>query len=88
MSPKVREWAKRQRTGSHTRKAVLMALADYADDQGAAIVKIPQIALTAELTRTGVQKALRQLEQSGLVLTEPSKPEGGRGVPNRFLLQV
>lgn len=88
MSPKVFEWARRQKTGLGTRKLVLMVLANYADDDGRAVVKVPQIALTAELTRTGVQRALRQLEEAGLLVTEPSKPEGGRGVANKFLLQI
>lgn len=88
MSPKVREWAKQQRTGLGTRKLVLMVLASYADDDGEAIATVPQIAHDAELTRNGTQRVIRQLEEAGLIIRKLQTSEGGRSMASKFCLLI
>jgi len=50
-------------------KAVLLALADHADDAGACFPSVPRLALFAGTSDRGARKAIRELEKIGLVRT-------------------
>jgi DNA-binding transcriptional MocR family regulator len=66
-------WAKRQRTGSATRKLVLLTLADYADDNGICWPSQRTLADETELTDRSIRNALGDLEGIGL-LDRRSRP--------------
>lgn len=71
MSFETQVWAKRQRTGSVGRKAVLMALAEYADEEHATKVPLRTIAEDTEQSLRTVQRALRDLEAADLIDRRP-----------------
>jgi hypothetical protein len=67
-------WAKRQRTGSATRKLVLLTIADYANDDGVAWPSQRTIAIEAELNERSIRRALEQMETAGLLWREKRPP--------------
>lgn len=68
MSIHALSWALSQETGSSTRKAVLLALADrYNEDESAAWPSIAWIARVTEVHPRTVRRAIRELEELGLV---------------------
>jgi DNA-binding transcriptional ArsR family regulator len=67
-------WAKKQKAGSATRKFVLMAIADYADEHGKAYPSVARLAEDTELSDRSVQRALKDLEEAGLLRIE--HPDG------------
>jgi len=73
-------WAKRQKTGSPTRKLVLMTLADYANDNGVAWPSQQTIAAETELTDRSIRNALVDLEAGEFLKREsrPVRPNGQR----------
>lgn len=72
-------WAKTQRTGSPTLKAVLMAVADYADEKGRAWPSQVRIAEDTELSERAVRNALAELVERGLISRESRhRPDGSR----------
>ncbi|NAZ37170.1 helix-turn-helix domain-containing protein [Rubellimicrobium sp. CFH 75288] len=60
---------------------VLLALADFADDEGFCYPSMPAIAAKARMTERGVRGILRRLEASGWVTTERG---GGKGRSSRY----
>lgn len=52
---------------SSTQKLVLLALADWANDEGLCWPSINRLAIKASLTGRGVQKAIRSLEDIGFI---------------------
>ena len=61
-------WALSTETGSPTRKAVLLALADrYNEDEKAAWPSIGWIARVTELSPRTVKRAVQELEEAGLL---------------------
>jgi hypothetical protein len=60
-------WARDQRTGSSPCKCVLLVLAEQVDQKRTCFIAIATIAKRAELGRTTVIKALRDLERLGLI---------------------
>lgn len=76
-------WAKRQKTGSPTRKAVLTALADYADEHGKGWPSVGRLAEDTELSVRAVQNALRELVEAGII--ERRERPGENGVTRAFL---
>ena len=67
MSFMILHWAGRQTTGSMAGKAVLMALADYANDNGEAWPSTAAIAERAEMNVKTVAAALAQLERKRVI---------------------
>lgn len=60
----------------------LLALADWADDDGMCWPKVDQLAVKARLTRSGTQYCLRRLIEEGAVVVE--KESLGPGKPRVF----
>jgi DNA-binding transcriptional ArsR family regulator len=83
MSRDARDWAWAQDT-SPTQKLVLLALAEHANDGYACWPSIHRLQERTGLSRRGVQKALRELEQRGLVSAE----RGGGRSANRYALNL
>lgn len=73
MSLKALSWAKEFRTGSPTRKLVLLAVADYADEHGVCWPSQRTIARQTELNERTVRRQLDELEHAGIV-TRQSRP--------------
>lgn len=79
MSIKAYAWAKAIRVGSPTLKAVLCAIADYADDQGRAWPSLDRLADDTEFTARAVRKAVAELAARGLLTRqERFRADGGR----------
>jgi Helix-turn-helix domain len=77
VSNKALSWAFALRiTGA--RKAVLVALADHAAEDGTSYPSLPRIALWAGTTARGARKAMRELEAAGLVTTEHATGQRSR----------
>lgn len=81
-------WAVAQKTGSVTRKAVLMVLCNYADDKGHAWPSVARICQDAELSERAAQEALRGLEATGFLIKEQRKTEDGGMRSNLYKLRL
>ncbi|WP_167858596.1 helix-turn-helix domain-containing protein [Methylobacterium nonmethylotrophicum] len=77
MSFKALEWARSVKTGSPTRKAVLRAIAEYADMDGKAWPSQARLAEDTEFTVRGVRKAIMELEEMGLISREEQRRKDG-----------
>lgn len=92
MSVAATHWAKGQIAGGTTAKAVLLVLADYADEEGSCWPGQRTIATEAECGRRSVQRALDELVQRGLVTIKPhfvDTPAGAkRQTSNRYHLAL
>ena len=74
MSITAMSWAKKQRTGSATRKLVLLTIADYADEDGVAWPAQKTIARESELADRSIRRALADLEKANLLRREKRPP--------------
>ncbi len=63
---------------SSTQKLVLLALADWANDDGLCWPSIDRLALKTSLTSRGVQKAIRSLEDAGFVRRDEVAGKGNK----------
>lgn len=79
MSIKAYAWAKSIKVGSPTLKAVLCAVADYADDKGRAFPSFDRVAEDTEFTSRAVRKAVAELAELGLLTRQVRfRADGGR----------
>lgn len=67
MSIQALNWARRTRTGSASRKAVLMALANYANEDWEAYPSVETLSSDTELNRKTILASMRELVDAGLV---------------------
>jgi hypothetical protein len=78
MSFQLMAWASEQRTGSPTRKAVLMALSNAANHQtGRCDPRIESICEETEFGATAVKTALKELAEQGLIKRERKRRGDG-----------
>lgn len=78
MSFQLMAWASEQRTGSPTRKAVLLALANAANHHtGRCHPSIERICDETELGRTAVKTALKDLADAGIIDRERARRKDG-----------
>lgn len=70
MSVNALRWARRQRTGSLSTKAVLLVLADYADDDGMCWPSTRTLADDCETDQRTVRRLLGRLRDGGLIAWE------------------
>jgi hypothetical protein len=63
---------------SSTQKLVLLALADWANDEGLCWPSVNRLAAKASLTNRGVQKSIRSLEDMGFIRREEVTGKGNR----------
>lgn len=88
MSFEALNWAVKVKAGGPGHKAVLLALAQYADEAQSCF---PSQALLAEVTEQGVrtiQRQLAQLEDRGLIRSVARGRRGGGRISNRYTLMV
>lgn len=88
MSAKAIKWAFAQKVGSSTGKAVLVALADYANDEGYCWPSFATLAAKTELTRRAVIAWIEKLEAGGLIVRESCHRQEGGHTSNRYQLLV
>lgn len=71
MSFEAQNWAAKQKTGSPSRKAVLMHLANRADPRGESCYpSTEEIMEVTELSLRTVRRSLKDLEESGLIVVQ------------------
>ena len=86
MSNKAINWALRQRTGSSTRKLILLRLADQANDDGKCWPGKESISWHCECSKQTVRRALRDLERDGFIKT--TRPSESKRRTNLYWLQI
>jgi len=80
-------WAKQVRAGGPGIKAVLLVLADYADEAWSCWPSQQRIAEETEQSLRTVRDQLARLEQMGLIARQARFPAQGRGrLPDRYVL--
>jgi hypothetical protein len=77
-----RVWAHSRQKGGEL--LIMLALADFANDEGECWPSIPVLAQKARLTERQVQKLIPKLQEAGELLVERSN--GGRNRRNRFFV--
>ena len=77
MSGRVLNWAARVSAGDLTANAVLMVLAEAADDGGKTFVGQETVAARLDTTRLTVNRALKRLEVRGLIVRSRRRREDG-----------
>ena len=70
MSVEARSWARKVVVGNPTAKAVLCAIADYADSNGIAWPSQTSLAEDTEFSERAVRNAIQLLELKGLLATQ------------------
>jgi hypothetical protein len=87
MSIKAIGWAFKQKCGTPAEKLVLLALADYANDEGECWPGQDHIAEKTDLVRETVLRLLRSLEKQSLIISLRKKDDAGRDLGKRYFLQ-
>lgn len=82
-------WAWKQKAGSPAHKVVLIAIADFASDEGIAWPSLDTIAETAEISRRTAIRIIRDLEDLDLLrVNRDVKRESGASSSNHYLLPL
>lgn len=88
MSFKALDWARSVKTGSPTLKAVLRAIAEYADAEGVAWPSQERLIADTEFSERAVRNAILSLEKDGaLTREERRRPDGSRS-SDRLILNL
>lgn len=87
MSFRVMDWASKQKTGSPTRKLILLMLADRANDKGYCWPSLKTIAEDCELKKDAVIRNIKKLEDGGF-LTVIRREKDGVSLPNHYQLNM
>lgn len=88
MSIRALNWAMKARTGSPARKAVLVVLADKADERDSCFPSVGLIAFEAELSERSVRDQLRQLREQGFISVQQRFNQRGTQISTRYTLDV
>ena len=86
MSFQAQAWAVEQVTGSPMTKSILMALANYANQDGESWYGYAKIAADTEMGESTVRKHIERLVELGLVQVEQRLRENGSTRSNRYQL--
>lgn len=81
-------WARGIKTGSATVKAVLLAIANYADEEGICWPSQEQLADDTELSRHSVMRAIDHLEELGLLSRERRHRQDGSRSSDLIMLDL
>ena len=82
------EWAKRQKIGSPIGKAILRALADYADEAGACYPSQASLADECECSVRSIGQWLSTLEEMGLLIRQVRRREDGYRTSDLIVLAL
>jgi Helix-turn-helix domain len=88
MSWEATAWAKKQITGSTSRKAVLLVIADYASHDGECWPSRELIAEDSEMSVDSVDRALKALEDEGFIFIERGTRRGPYQGTNLYRLNL
>lgn len=88
MSYSAMAWARGIKTGSATVKAVLLAISNYADEEGVCWPSQDQLAEDTELSRHSIMRAIDQLEELGLVMRERRHRRDGSRSSDLIMLDL
>ena len=88
MSIQAIAWAIKQRAGGATEKAVLIALANYADDKGSAFPSLGTLSEDTEIHRTTVIRAIAKLVERGLLTRTADHRANGGNTSNIYRLSM
>lgn len=81
-------WARGIKTGSATVKSVLLAVANYADEEGVCWPSQDQLADDTELSRHSIMRAFDQLEEMGLLARERRHRGDGSRTSDLIMLDL
>lgn len=88
MSVRAISWALGAETGKPTAKLVLLALANYADDDGICWPSQARIARETEQSVDSIQRRLRDLESAGLIERQRRNGRYGARITDRYHLRM
>jgi DNA-binding transcriptional ArsR family regulator len=88
MSLQALGWGYAQKTGSGTRKAVLLALCNFADENGQSWPSVRRICRDTEFSERTVRETLRELEAAGFVSKEERRTEDGAMRSNLYTIHL
>jgi DNA-binding Lrp family transcriptional regulator len=88
MSWQATAWAQKQRTGSPSAKAVLLVLANYANEHGVCWPSQNTLAIATEQSQDSVQRRLRELEKLGLIKKQKRRRKEGKWPGSEYELQM
>lgn len=88
MSITAMAWARKQRCGSGTQKAVLMVLADYANDEGRSYPRQKTLCEDTEFGERTIREALAALERQGKIRREERRRRDGTRTSDTILLMM
>ena len=88
MSLQAMAWARAMRTGSATVKSVLLAVANYADEEGVCWPSHKQLCEDTELSRNSIIRALDQLQDMGLLTREGRYRNDGSRTSDLIMLDL
>ena len=80
-------WAEKQRTGSGTRKAVLLCLANFCTDEGLSWPAMQTIQDSTELSRRSIRRVLEELIEGGWIVAENRLYPGGQQTNDIYRLR-
>ena len=86
MSIWAKKWAYEQRVGQSGAKAVLVALAEFADETGFCFPSQPTLASMTEIKERTVRAHLKLLESKGFIAREHRRVDGGRWTSDGYML--
>jgi DNA-binding transcriptional MocR family regulator len=86
MSFEAMTWANAQRTGCPARKALLVAIANYADRDGVCWPSQKRLAHDSEQSLSSVERHMKSLEASGLITRREKARRGDGGVVTEITL--
>ncbi|MBZ6078926.1 helix-turn-helix domain-containing protein [Microvirga puerhi] len=85
MSFQAMTWALNQKTGSPARKAILMSIANYADENGYCWPGRETIAEESEQSVDSVDRHLKALEEMGFIKRTPRPPRADGGEQSKLI---
>lgn len=88
MSYSAMAWARGIKTGSPTAKSVLLAIANYADEEGICWPSQDQLADDTELSRHSIMRAIDHLEELGLLSRERRHRKDGSRSSDLIMLDL
>lgn len=88
MSVIATKWAWRQWTGLSTRNVVLLALADFADENGRCWPSVRSLCRMTKLCERTIRSCLSELEAAGLITRARRVREDGGHSSNEYLLRL
>ena len=86
MSNQAITWATQQRTGRSVVKFLLVAIANYCDDEGKCWPSQATLARDTEMSIDSVQRHMKELERLGLLYRTPRRQEHGYRAPDYLIL--